>query len=165
MNQIQDGTQIGIRQACSADRDAIRDFVAGMSPRTRYLRFFTGAPAVTAATLGRLAGDGDHIDAVVATESDMIIGHAMAADTTDPSGAAMTEIGVAVTDGRQGQGVGSALTRALAARAQARGVTTLAMDVLADNRAVLSMIADAWPAAACEQSGPFVTIHAPLHRP
>jgi GNAT superfamily N-acetyltransferase len=164
VNRIQDEAPIGIRQACSADRDAIRDFLTGLSAQTRYQRFFTGAPGASAATLRRLAGDGDHIDAVVATVADTIIGHAMAADTTDPAGLHMTEIGVAVTDGRQGQGVGSALTRALAARARARGVTTVAMDVLADNRKVLAMIAGAWPAADYELSGAFVTVHAALAR-
>jgi GNAT superfamily N-acetyltransferase len=165
VNRIQNGAQIGIRQARSADRDAIRDFLTGLSPQTRYQRFFTGAPGASAATLRRLAGDGDHIDAVVATVADTIIGHAMAADTTDPAGLHMTEIGVAVTDGQQGQGVGSALTRALAARARARGVTTVAMDVLAENRRVLAMIAGAWPAADYELSGAFVTVHAALARP
>src|ERR1700733_9803585 len=133
--------QIGIRQASNRDCEAIKDFLAGLSPRTKYLRFFTGAPIVNTAALRRLAGDGENIDAVVATEADKIIGHAMAADTTSPAGAQVTEIGVAVTDTRQGQGVGTALPRELALRARARGATALAMDVLAENRQVMTMIA------------------------
>jgi GNAT superfamily N-acetyltransferase len=156
--------QIGIRQASSEDCDAIRVFLAGLSPRTRYLRFFTGAPPANAATLRRLAGDGENFDAVVATEAGAIIGHAMAADTTGPAGATVTEIGVAVTDTRQGRGVGSALTRALAQRARARGATALAMDVLAENRQVMVMIADHWPTAHYDHSGPYVTVCAGLGR-
>jgi GNAT superfamily N-acetyltransferase len=155
----------GIRQASSGDCEAIKDFLAGLSPRTRYLRFFTGAPAASTAALRRLAGDGEGVDAVVATEAGTIIGHAMAADTTDPVGARVTEIGVAVTDSRQGQGVGTALTRELALRARARGATALAMDVLAENRRVMTMIADHWPAAHYDRSGPYVTIYAGLTRP
>jgi GNAT superfamily N-acetyltransferase len=158
------GSRIGIRQACSGDREAIKEFLAGLSPRTRYLRFFTGAPTATAATLRRLTGDCENVDAVVATEAGMIIGHAMAADTTGPTGTRVSEIGVAVTDTRQGHGVGTALTRELAARARARGATALAMDVLAENRQVMAMIGDHWPAARYNRSGPYVTIYAGLAR-
>jgi GNAT superfamily N-acetyltransferase len=157
--------QVGIRQASSGDCEAIKDFLAGLSPRTRYLRFFTGAPTANTAALLRLAGDGENIDAVVATEAGTIIGHAMGADTTGPAGARVTEIGVAVTDTRQGQGVGTALTRELALRARARGATALAMDVLAENRQVMTMIADHWPTAHYDRSGPYVTIYAHLTRP
>ena len=99
MKRIQDDPRrIGIRPAGSGDCDAIRAFLAGLSPQTRYLRFFTGAPAASTATVRRLAGDGENIDAVVATEAGAIIGHAIAADLTDASGAHITEIGVTVTD-------------------------------------------------------------------
>jgi GNAT superfamily N-acetyltransferase len=156
---------LGIRQASRGDCEAIKDFVVGLSPRTRYLRFFTGAPTVNTAALRRLTGDGENIDAVVATEAGTIIGHAMAADTTGPAGARVTEIGVAVTDTKQGQGVGTALTRELALRARARGATALAMDVLAENRQVMNMIAGHWPAAHYDRSGPYVTIYAGLTQP
>jgi hypothetical protein len=89
----------------------------------------------------------------------------MAADTTGSGGTHLTEIGVVVTDACQGRGIGSALVRALAARAQARGVTATTMEVLAENRRVLAMIADHWPAASLDRSGAFVTIHAGLPVP
>jgi ribosomal protein S18 acetylase RimI-like enzyme len=158
-------TQAGIRQACYADHVALRDFLGGLSPRARYLRFFTGAVSTSPAMLRLLAGGGDHIDAVVAVENGVIIGHAMASDTTGPGGGRVTEIGVVVTDARQGQGVGSALIRTLAARARARGITTATMDVLAENRQVLAMIAHYWPAARHHQSGPYVSIQARLPQP
>lgn len=156
---------VGIRQASRADCDAIGRFLAGLSPKTLYLRFFTGAPPVTSATLRRLAGQGGHVDVVVATEDGAIIGHAMAAETAGAPGARVAEIGVAVTDTRQGRGVGTALTRELAARARARGTRTVSMDVLAENRRALAMIGRAWPAAHYERSGPYVTIQASLARP
>jgi GNAT superfamily N-acetyltransferase len=159
------GAGVAIRRADSGDREAIKAFVAGLSPQTRYLRFFTGAPAASTAALRRMAGDGENIDALVATEAGAIIGHAMAADTTGPAGARVAEIGVAVTDTRQGQGVGKALTRELAARARARGATALAMDVLAENRRVLAMIAGRWPAAHYAHSSTYVTVYAGLARP
>jgi ribosomal protein S18 acetylase RimI-like enzyme len=154
-----------IRQACYADHPAIRDFLGGLSLRARYLRFFTGALSASPAMLRILAGGGDHIDVVVAVEGGVIIGHAMASDAAGPGGLPVTEIGVVVTDARQGQGVGSALLRALAARAQARGITTVTMEVLAENRQVLAMITHYWPAARQELSGAYVTVHAHLPQP
>lgn len=108
-----------------------------------------------------LAGERPGIDALVATRDGEIIGHAMAVDTAGPGGAA-ADVGVVVTDSWQGRGVGSGLMRALAARAEARGTTTLVMDVLAENRQVLAMIASLWPAARQDRSGPYTTIHAGL---
>ena len=154
-------TQANIRQACYSDHAAIRDFVGGLSLRARYLRFFTGAVATSPVVLRILAGGGDHIDAIVAVENGTIIGHAMASDATGPGGT-VTEIGVVVTDACQGRGIGAALVRALTARAQGRGITAFTMEVLAENRQVLAMIADHWPTAKHDLSGAYATIQVPL---
>jgi GNAT superfamily N-acetyltransferase len=154
-----------IRQACYTDHAGIRDFLTGLSLRARYLRFFTGAVSMSPAMLRLLAGGGDHIDALVAVENGVIIGHAMASDMTGPGGSHVTEIGVVVTDARQGQGIGSSLVRSLAARAAARCITTVTMEVLAENRQVLAMVAGLWPAARHDRSGAYVTIHARLAWP
>jgi L-amino acid N-acyltransferase YncA len=157
--------QLAIRQASHPDHAGIRDFLTGLSPRARYLRFFTGAVSMSPAMLRLMAGGGDHIYALVAVENGVIIGHAMASDTTGPGGSHVTEIGVVVTDDRQGRGIGSSLVRALATRAAARGISTATMEVLAENRQVLAMIARLWPAARHDRSGAYITIHARLPRP
>jgi len=149
-----------IRPARCGDRDAIREFLDGLSLRTRYLRFFTGAASGGSSLLGVLTGSRGNIDAVVATENGTIIGHAMAADVADPGGRHVVEIGVMVADARQGRGVGSALVRAVVDRAQCRGATAVAMEVLAENRQVLTMITKHWPAAYHRHSGVYVTIRA-----
>jgi GNAT superfamily N-acetyltransferase len=157
-----DAGRVRVRQAAGADRAALREFLTGLSPRTRYLRFFAGGVPAGPAMLRLLAGERPGVDALVATRDGTIIGHAMAVDTAAP-GAAAADVGVVVADSWQGQGVGSGLMRALAARAQARGTTTLVMDVLAENRQVLAMITSLWPAARHDRSGPYTTIHAGLH--
>jgi GNAT superfamily N-acetyltransferase len=86
----------------------------------------------------------------------------MATDTTDDAGQAMTDLGVVVADDHQGRGVGSALIRALTARTQARGATTLAMEVLAENRVMLALIGHYFPAAAYTRTGPYVSVHVQL---
>ena len=156
------GGRVMIRRAASTDHPALRDFLTGLSVRTRYLRFFAGALPASPAMLQALAGGRDGVDALVATRNGAIIGHAMATDTTGPDGTAIAEIGVVVADAWQGRGVGSGLLRALAGRARARGATTLAMDVLAENQRVLAMIAARWPAAQHDPSAASVTVHARL---
>jgi ribosomal protein S18 acetylase RimI-like enzyme len=154
--------EYAIREACVADRPALREFLTGLSPRARYLRFFSGAPPTSQAMLAILTGGTGRTDALVATEDGVIIGHAMAGDRAGPGGSDRTEIGVVVADGRRGLGVGSALVRRLLARARARGATGVVMEVLAENRPVIAMVTDHWPVTSREQSGAYLTIHASL---
>jgi len=152
-----------IRRPCISDHDAIREFLTGLSPRARYLRFFSGAPPTSGAMLRILAGGAAHTDVLVATAgNEMIIGHAMAGDRAGPGGTLLTEIGVVVADAYRGQGVGSALVRQLLARAEIRGATGMVMEVLAENRQVLTMISDHWPVASEERSGAYITFSARL---
>jgi GNAT superfamily N-acetyltransferase len=152
-----------IRSACAADVGALSDFFEGLSPQTRYLRFF--APVTPGPELLRRMSGGDgHTDAVVAVRGGVIIGHAMAADQVGPRGARTADVGVVVADAWQGLGVGSALMRALITGARARGVTSLTMDVLPGNRRMLAIIAGHWPAAHIEDSADFVTFRSRLPR-
>ena len=146
-----------IRPVCPADLPALRDFFAALSPQARYLRFFapvTPGPAL----LDLLSGGAGTADVLVATRGAIIIGHAMATDRDRPCDSRMTDIGVAVADAWQGQGVGSALVRALITSAQARGVTSVAMDVLPANHKVLAMIKGHWPQARTGYSRDYDTI-------
>ena len=58
--------------------------------------------------------------------------------------------------------MGSALARALATRAQARGATALMMDVLAENHEMLALIRKHLPVARSWHAGPYLTVHVPL---
>ena len=137
---------VAIRQVRpEQDLPTLGNFFAGLSTHTRYLRFF-GPVRPGAALLRTLAGCADNVDALVAVRGGLIVGHAMAVDRAD-RGVRVTDIGVVVDDAYQGRGVGAALMRAIVTGAQARGVTTLEMDVLDGNRQVLAMITGHWPAA------------------
>jgi GNAT superfamily N-acetyltransferase len=157
--------QIRIRPAGCADHGALRAFLAGLSVQTRYLRFFGGARPASPAMLRVLAGERPDADVLVAIQNGAIIGHAMAVDTAGPGGDAAAEIGVVVADAWQGRGLGSGLVRALAARARARGATTLVMEVMAENRRVLAMIAGRWPGARHDRSAAYVTVRTRLDQP
>jgi GNAT superfamily N-acetyltransferase len=154
---------VTIRPPDSEDLAALTGFLAGLSTRTRVQRFFAPVrptPALVRRACGQ-AGPAGHDDVLLATHDGVIVGHAMAADRA-AAGESLTEIGVVVADAWQGQGVGSALVRSLVRRAQARGVTSLSMDVLPDNRQVLAMIAGHWAAARTRRDADCVTIQVGL---
>ncbi len=162
--QADDRAAAAIRTVGPADLTALRDFFAGLSAQTRYLRFF-GPVTPTPALLHLLSGAAAHVHAVVAVQGGVIVGHAMAADGIEPRGSSVTDIGVVVADAWQGRGLGSALVRTLVAGAQARGVTFVVMDVLHANPQVLAMITGHWPAAGLDVSRDCVTARIRLAGP
>ncbi len=152
-----DGPSAVIRPACVADEVALGEFFAALSPQSRYLRFF-GAVTPGPALLRRLAGDAKGVEAVVAARGGLIIGHAMAADRSGSQGCPATDIGVVVADAWQGRGLGAALMRALVTGAQARGLTSMTMDVLPGNHQVIAMILAHWPTARIDRTPDGLTI-------
>ena len=161
-----------VRPARAADADALGVFLTGLSLRTRYLRFFAGVLPVSPAFLRRMTGgvmaSGGPVDALVVTECGAdgpVIGHGMASDSRDDAGLPVTELGVVVADEHRGRGAGSALIRTLTARAQDRGAATILMEVLAENREMLALIAHYFPAARYSRTGPYVSVHVSLPAP
>ncbi len=168
-----------IRPVRPVDEAVLCDFFAALSVESRYLRFF--APVTPSyGLLDLLAGKPAHVDAIVAVADGVIVGHAMAADRPAPGDPGTpadpgtpggpgepraTDVGVVVADAWQRRGVGATLMRALIDRAQARGVTALAMDVLPGNRRVLAMVLAHWPQAAVGRAPDSVDIRIPLPRP
>ena len=92
------------------------------------------------------------------THDGAIIGHALAADSVSPDGRRVTDIGVVIADHWQSRGVGSVIMGRLVARAAARGVSVLAMDVLPENRPMLAMISRRWADAQYEFGADSVTV-------
>ena len=181
-----------VRRVEVTDLPALDDFFAGLSVQSRYLRFF-GPLRPNPVLLRLLCAEPRDVDAVVAVRCGAIIGHAMAADAApapdprdvdaardrdaapakdcdvapakDCDAAPAKDIGIVVADAWQGRGVGAALMRALVAAVQARGVSTLAMDVLPGNRKVLDMISAHWPATRVGSSRDSITVHVRLPQP
>jgi GNAT superfamily N-acetyltransferase len=159
-----------IRPVRPADEAVLREFFAALSVESRYLRFF--APVTpSCGLLDLMAGKPAHVDAIIAVADGVIVGHAMAADRPvpadrgapgEPGEPRATDVGVVVADAWQRRGVGATLMRALIDRAQARGVTALAMDVLPGNRRVLAMVTGHWPQAAVGRAADSVDIRIPL---
>jgi GNAT superfamily N-acetyltransferase len=155
---VRSGDAVQYRSATAADCEAIGWFVAGLSLRTRFLRFFTPASPLSSAVLRAMCGTGRGTDVLVATHDGVIIGHAMAVDSVSPDGCRVTDIGVVIADRWQSRGVGSIIMGRLVARAAARGVSVLVMDVLPENRPMLAMISRRWAGAQYEFGADSVTV-------
>jgi len=153
---------VDVRAASAADCEAIRSFVAGLSLRARYLRFFTPAATPSPAVLRGLCGAGRTTDVLLAIAGGTVVGHAMAADVAGPDGGQVTDIGLVVSDRWQGRGIGSDLLDRIIARAAARGVSGLEMEILPENRRMLAMIARRWAGARYEYGGGAVTVRVAL---
>jgi GNAT superfamily N-acetyltransferase len=150
--------RIEIRPAGKPDAADIRDFISGLSVHTQFLRFFASVAPPSSGLLRRLCGTDGSSDVVIATRRGSVIGHAMAVDRTGGDGVRTSDIGLVVADRWQQLGVGSALLRSVVARAAARGVGVLVMDVLPGNKQMLAMIARRWPGARHEFSADSITI-------
>jgi GNAT superfamily N-acetyltransferase len=159
---VRSGDAVQYRSATAADCEAIRWFVAGLSLRTRFLRFFTPASPLSSAVLRAMCGTGRTTDVLVATHGGVIIGHAMAVDSVSPGGGRVTDIGVVIADHWQSRGVGSVIMGRLVARAAARGVSVLLMDVLPENRPMLAMISRRWADAQYEFGADSVSVRVHL---
>src|SRR6201996_4604459 len=161
---ISDRATAAIRPVDPAEQAALSDFFAALSVESRYRRFF--APVRPSHGLLDLpSGLPANVDAIVAIADGVIVGHAMAADLPEricPDASRITDVGVVVADAWQRRGVGAALMRALVARAQARGVTSLAMDVLPGNRRVLAMVLAHGPDATVGRGPDGLDIRIPL---
>lgn len=122
------------RETAPAAVDAVFE---GLSARSRYLRFHSPTPRLTASARRALADvDGTRHAAVCARVADEPIGIARIIRT----GECGAEIAVAVVDRWQRRGVGRHLLEALTEVAARLGVAELHGDVLPDNHAMLALV-------------------------
>ncbi|MEV7907813.1 GNAT family N-acetyltransferase, partial [Streptomyces anulatus] len=119
---------VEIRPARLDDEERMRRFLAGLSARTRHLRFFADVDGRSASLVRALLAVDDRRDVLLAVTGETVVGHAMGF----MGGAADVEVAVVVTDGWQGRGIGSRLVRRLLRRASVKGAGTVGMDVLGD---------------------------------
>jgi acetyltransferase len=155
------GAPFDIVAASVADSRRISDFIAGLSVRTQFLRFFASVAPPSAGLLRALTGTDGRADVLVATDqSGAVVAHGMAADRTTADGARISDLGLVVADQWQQRGVGSAVLGMLADRARDRGAAELVMDVLPGNDRMLGIISRRWPDARRELGPYSLTIRA-----
>jgi GNAT superfamily N-acetyltransferase len=136
---LRDGTLVVVRPQTREDRPRLAEFFAGLSPRSRYQRFFTGMPPkLPKSMLDALSDvDGDRHVGLVAVRGDRILGAARYLRRDDSP--AVADVAFTVADEMHGRGLGGLLMRELQAHARRRGVKRFAFDALATNDAALSV--------------------------
>jgi acetyl coenzyme A synthetase (ADP forming)-like protein len=135
---LRDGSTVRVRPARSSDATRVEDYLIGLSPETRRLRFWS--QAIDVRELARRIVDVDYVDHLTllvlqgGDEGRMIGG---AQYIRIEGGRA--EISLSVTDDFQGRGIGSILLGQLAQEAARHGITTFVGDVLPENHAMVNV--------------------------
>ena len=138
-----DGRIVHVRAVSERDREAVSALYARASPRSRYLRFFSGGVSVEP-EVQRVVTPGDDHVALVAEHDGLAIGVA----SYEILGAVQAEFAILVDDAWQGEGIGSLLIEHLAAVARRAGIQELVGDVLASNVTMLRASASLAPGIA-----------------
>jgi len=136
---LRDGSPIRIREASEADVPAIVEFLEGLDPESRRLRF-AAVGGDLAARARAWAAPGQPGDCSLLAETDVggrrrVIG----SGTCLRVGATVAEAAFAVADEWQGRGVATLLLETLAQRASEAGVTSFVAEVLVENARMLQV--------------------------
>lgn len=135
------GEELLVRPLTSGDADELATGFGRLSARSRYQRFFTAMPSLSAAQLAYLTRidhhDHEALVAVIPATGE-IVGVARFVRSHDRPDAA--EIAVTIADSWQRRGVGAQLLHRLADRARQEGISRLTADILSDNRAMLALL-------------------------
>jgi GNAT superfamily N-acetyltransferase len=142
-----------IRPARPSDGDPVRRFLTGLSPTSRYQRFFSELPTVPDALIQSLMAVDR--DVLLAWDGDVVIGHAIAAKVGDA-----VDIGLVVAEAYRRQGIGGRLVRELAV-----GPDEVRCDVLCGNYFVLRWLRRLMPGMRVERTGDTITVHGRIPRP
>jgi len=141
--RLRDGVNVRLHASPIRDRQLLRAFFASCSPEAIRCRFLSSIKALSDSLLDHLANAGGcgHF-ALFATQGqgdeERIVAESRYVILKDRPYAA--EIAVLVLDEMQRRGVATLLIRELMEIACGRGVTRFSADVLADNRAMLSLL-------------------------
>jgi acetyl coenzyme A synthetase (ADP forming)-like protein len=135
---LRDGSTARVRPARPSDAIIVEDYLIGLSPETRRLRFWSQAIDVRA--LARSIVDVDYVDHLTLLvfhggEEGRMIGGAQYIRMTGKR----AELGISVTDEYQGHGIGSILIGQLAQAAAANGVATFVAEVLPENHGMIDV--------------------------
>jgi acetate---CoA ligase (ADP-forming) len=143
---LRDGSTARVRPVEPSDEPALREFLAGLSQDSRWLRFFSlGVDLDRAAA--RAAAPGGYGLIVTSGASDRVVAHAVY-EIERPGRA---EVAFAVADEMQGRGLATVLLAHLAQVASARGIDEFVAIVLPENRRMISVF---------RESGFPVVVHA-----
>ena len=135
---LRDGSTVRVRPARPSDATRVEDYLIGLSPETRRLRFWSQAIDVRGLAAKIVDVDyRDHLTLLVLQGGDegRMIGGAQYIRIEG----GRAEVSLSVTDDFQGKGVGSILLGQMAQEAARHDVTTFVADVLPENHAMVNV--------------------------
>jgi RimJ/RimL family protein N-acetyltransferase len=137
---LRDGSRALIRPIRAADKEALADGLARLSPESRYRRFLRPVTSLNERELQYLT-EIDYTNhyawVAVSVDGPTGVGLGVARYIRDPLDPEIAEAAVAVVDDYQDQGIGSMLLRMLVAAARENGIRTFRAWVLGDNTDIL----------------------------
>ncbi len=135
--ELRDGSTVRVRPVHVNDAPALGRFLRGLSDDARRYRFFGNVDAQAAADRMVRADGTDHHGLVAVTGNPpRIVGHA---EYLRRPGEPVAEAAFAVSDARQGRGLGTLLLAHLAERASAVGIRMFEAEVMRGNRRMVGM--------------------------
>ncbi len=140
---LENGNPVCIRRIQPSDEGLMREGIARMSPRSRYLRFFSGASTVPDWVIDRLlATDGHGHLAWGAIDTSQDRGTAIGAvhairpdDTSD-----CAEFSVAILDDYHGLGLGKLLTATILLDGASDGLNEFQVNTLSENDKAMAFV-------------------------
>jgi ribosomal protein S18 acetylase RimI-like enzyme len=130
-----------LRSLVPGEEAALLEVFSGLGPRSRFLRFLTAKPRLTAGDLRHLTAvdEHDHV-AILAVSVDDGRAVGVARFVRPPDDPGSDDVAIAVVDRWQGRGIGTLLATALAGRAAELGVERLTLSMARDNHAVKGLL-------------------------
>jgi nucleotide-binding universal stress UspA family protein/RimJ/RimL family protein N-acetyltransferase len=138
---LRDGARVTLRPIAPEDKPLLAASFERLSEESRYRRFFTTKPELSAAELDYLV-DVDHQnhEAIVAIDPSTRRGLGVARFIRSNDDPEVAEVAVTVADDWQGRGLGRALLDRLTYRARREGVRRFSALVQSDNLASLGLL-------------------------
>ncbi len=140
LRRLRSGHEVLVRPIGPDDKERLLDAFERSSPESRYRRFFSPTPRLSAAQL-RYLTEVDHHEheALQAVDLQTNEGLGVARFVRSPDDPTIAEVAVAVVDDWQGRGLASALLHDLAARARDEGIERFSASVLAENDPIMNL--------------------------
>jgi RimJ/RimL family protein N-acetyltransferase len=139
--RLADGSTVALRPLQRTDRAGLDAAVAGLSDRSRYLRFATAKPRLSARELDRLTDiDHRHREAILGIEPSTGRGIAVARYVELEDAPGVVEVALTVDDAWQGRGLGTLLLHRILVRAREEGHATVRAEVLSENARSRAML-------------------------
>jgi GNAT superfamily N-acetyltransferase len=138
---LRNGSHVLIRRVRQTDATLLSEIFAGMSERSRRMRFLMGKDRLSAADLHALTNlDSRDRTALAAVGASDGTGVGIARYARDAARPHVAEVAVTVVDDWQRRGLGQALLTRLAAHARDHGIRRFSADMYVDNVAMLGLL-------------------------